>query len=71
MTPNIPDMPQHLLLAIDHHRQLVEDAKRYREAALVRSVVSPKGLGIRYRIGVMLIGFGLWVQGRRSDTVWG
>lgn len=28
MLPNIPEMPQHLILAIDRHQRLIEDARR-------------------------------------------
>jgi hypothetical protein len=55
------DMPQHLILASEHHKQLIEEARRQREARLARQsmVERPmRGRGLRSHVGDLLINFG-------------
>lgn len=61
MLSNIPEMPQHLILALDHHRQLLEDARRQRAYALVRSAREERPLWwrrVRVSVGELLIRMG-------------
>ena len=57
MLSNIPEMPQHLILAIERHRQLIDDARRQGEIALA---ISRRGerLGWQHRVRV---GIGEWL----------
>lgn len=54
-------MPTHLILAIEHHNQLVEDARRYREALAMRRLSQERPLRwrrLRIYAGDWLINMG-------------
>lgn len=84
MALNIPEMPQHLVLAIDRHQHLVEVAQRRRLARLAHGVEVQRGSqwqGWRVQVGRWLIRTGQWLApeagrpamraNRRAKTVWG
>jgi hypothetical protein len=72
MLKSTPDMPQHLIWAIEHHRELVEDAHRARLATCrfggERNVSWRR---LRWQVGGWLINMGERLQPERSGTVWG
>jgi hypothetical protein len=70
MLRNTPEMPQHLLIALDRHEQLLEEARRYRQAKAARQSVPPRHRWrwLRLRLGEFLIVMG---QRLKADTAWG
>ena len=81
MLLNIPEMPQHLILALDHHQQLIEDARRQRETAAARRISEadrlPRWRRWRGRVGDLLVNTWQWLaakgarKSRSPKTVWG
>jgi hypothetical protein len=78
MLTNSPEMPQHLILALEHHKALIEDARRHHQANVAR--MSPLERPMRWRrvrsyAGEWLICFGERLKSgasdRATDTVWG
>jgi hypothetical protein len=66
-----PEMPQHCILALDHHKRLLEEAERQRLCAAAERPVAtrPHRLrGLRLRVGDLLISMG---QRLKADAVWG
>ena len=74
MLRNLPEVPQHLLLAFDHHQRLVEEASRQRMVAAAAGS-KPKGpLGwqrVRLQLGTLLISLGQRLKMSATDAVWG
>ena len=70
MLRNTPEMPQHLLIALDRHEQLLEEAKRHRQAKAARQDAPPRHRWrwLRWHLGEFLIVMG---QRLKADTAWG
>jgi hypothetical protein len=61
MLKSRPDMPTHLIWAIEHHRQLVEDAQKHRVGLLARKGGQerpPHWQWLRFYAGELLINMG-------------
>jgi hypothetical protein len=79
MLKSRPDMPTHLILAIEHHRQLVEDAQRHRKQLMGRKALHAQAAlrqGVRGQVGDWLINLGQRLKdgdGRpdASNAAWG
>lgn len=80
MLLNHPEMPQHLILAMDRHRHLIEEARRQREHALLRRLGQerlPRWRRWCRRVGELLINTGRRLapdaaaESHRPKTVWG
>jgi hypothetical protein len=74
MMPNVPEMPQHLILALDRHQQLIDEASRQRQRCMVRRTTVRHAQGVRWHVGEWLIRCGQRLQtGNVSSTktVWG
>ena len=74
MLRNLPEVPQHLLLAFDHHQRLVEEASRQRmyAAALGSKPKGPLGWQrVRFQLGTLLISLGQRLKMSATDAVWG
>ena len=80
MLSKIPEMPQHFILAVDRHRQLLDEAQRQRTVALAQ----PMRVGrrdwwrhLRGRMGTWLIRMGQQIAADapaaspRAKRVWG
>jgi hypothetical protein len=66
-----PEMPQHLILAMDHHQLLVEEAKRRRLLAEIHGATAypqQRWRRLRFRVGELLVYMG---QRLKADAVWG
>ncbi|MCC6454248.1 MAG: hypothetical protein IT328_04845 [Caldilineaceae bacterium] len=66
-----PEMPQHCILAFDHHKRLLEEAERQRLYAAVERLAAarPRRLRrLRLRAGNLLISMG---RRLKADAVWG
>lgn len=79
MQMNAHDLPQYLVLALEHHKQLIKDAHRHRqvEAAMRQPVVERpmRWRRLRSYVGDLLIHFGQRLKAgaanRSTDAVWG
>lgn len=74
MLPNLPEVPQHLLLAFDHHQRLIEEARRQRVYAAAAGSKTSGLLGwqrVRFHLGTMLISLGQRLKMDATDAVWG
>jgi hypothetical protein len=71
MLRSSPEMPQHLLLALDHHERLLEEARRWRLQMAAKTLMPQRPRRwrrLRFRLGELLIYMG---QRLKTDTVWG
>ena len=72
-----PEMPQHLILAIDHHQQLLDEARRYRQQVMAYALNGEHPMRwrrLRLRVGGFLIDLGERIRTEAkeaSDPVWG
>jgi hypothetical protein len=74
MMPNVPEMPQHLILALDRHQRLIEEASRQRQRCTIRRTTLPHAHPLRWHVGEWLIRFGQRLQTgnvESTKTVWG
>lgn len=80
MLHNLPEPSQHLAMATFRHQQLLEDAKRYREALAARRLNGERPMRwrrLRYQMGALLINMGQRLKGKATDAsaitdvVWG
>ena len=77
MQRNAHELPQHLVLALDHHRQLIEDAHRRRLTKMTRqrAVERPLRWRLRLYVGDLLIRFGQRLRSGAAegatDIAWG
>jgi hypothetical protein len=71
MLHSSPEMPQHLLLALDHHERLLEEAHRQRLRMAAKTMMPERPRRwrrLRLRLGELLIYMG---QRLKTDTAWG
>jgi hypothetical protein len=71
MLHNSPELPQYVALALDRYRQLLEDARRYREidAACNLNAARPmRWRRLRFRVGALLINLGQRLKGSATDV---
>jgi hypothetical protein len=67
-----PEMPQHLVLALDRHRELIEEARRQRMAHNSRLERPLRWRRLRSNVGELLIHLGQRLKtDTATDTVWG
>lgn len=69
MSPHLSDMPQHLVLAFDHHQRLLREAQQQREAQALQR--SRRYYPLRWRIGDLLINIGQRLKMGTTGAVWG
>ena len=71
MSSLLPGMPEHMVLAIEHHRALIEEAKRHREAHAARQSGMERPLRwrrLRRSVGELLIYMGQRLKAGTADT---
>jgi hypothetical protein len=71
MSSLLPGMPEHMVLAIEHHKALIEEAKRHREAHTARQNGLERPLRwrrLRRSVGELLIYMGQRLKSGTADT---
>jgi len=78
MSPNYFETNQYVQLALERHKRLIEDARKYRELCLLRQMTSERPLrwrrvlhGLRNRTGNLLVYCGQKLKTDTTHSVWG
>lgn len=75
MSSLLPGMPEHMVLAIERHKVLIEEAQRHREAQKAKHsnhVERPlRWRRLRRTVGELLIYMGQRLKAGTTDAVWG
>jgi hypothetical protein len=66
-------MPDHLILALEHHKQLIEDARRHQERLIIGEMQGRpvRVRRLRHQVGELLIRTGQWLKADTADVAWG
>ena len=71
MSSLLPGMPEHMVLAIERHKALIEEAQRHREARIAQQNGLERPLRwrrLRRSVGELLIYMGQRLKGGTTDT---
>jgi hypothetical protein len=71
MNPLYPHLSESGNLAVERHRELLEDARRRRLIQHRVGTQIERPLRLRSRVGDWLIAFGEWLKAEKRDPVWG